>query len=320
MEMHQIRYFLAVCETLNFTRAAERCNVTQPALTSAIQKLEEELGGLLFRRERHLTHLTDLGRLMRPQLEQIWRETESVKSTARSFLKLDDAELTLGIMCTIGPLRGIGFLNDFRRAHRGIDLTLREGVPGQLAELLREGAIDLAIMAQAEPFDERFDVHPLYRERFVVAFPPGHRFAGQNGVRIADIEGESYLSRVNCEYRDHLRALCMEHGFVPAYAYRSEREDWIQVMVAAGMGICFLPEFSVTGPGVLARPLVEPEVEREVALVTVAGRRFSPAVASFVRAIKAYPWPTAGAATPFQPVSPATGSGCPVAPGAGGTP
>jgi len=71
MEMHQIRYFLAVCETLNFTRAAENCNVTQPALTRAIQKLEDELGGLLFRRERHLTHLTDLGRLMRPQLEQV---------------------------------------------------------------------------------------------------------------------------------------------------------------------------------------------------------------------------------------------------------
>jgi DNA-binding transcriptional LysR family regulator len=71
MEMHQIRYFLAVCETLNFTRAAEQCNVTQPALTRAIQKLEEELGGLLFRRERHLTHLTDLGRLVRPQLEQV---------------------------------------------------------------------------------------------------------------------------------------------------------------------------------------------------------------------------------------------------------
>ena len=62
MEMHQIRYFLAVAETLNFTRAAEKCNVTQPALTRAIQKLEEELGGLLLRRERSLTHLSDLGR------------------------------------------------------------------------------------------------------------------------------------------------------------------------------------------------------------------------------------------------------------------
>jgi DNA-binding MarR family transcriptional regulator len=69
MELHQIRYFLAVAETLNFNRAAERCNVSQPTLTRAIKKLEEELGGPLFRRERKLTHLTDLGRLMRPHLE-----------------------------------------------------------------------------------------------------------------------------------------------------------------------------------------------------------------------------------------------------------
>jgi LysR family transcriptional regulator, hydrogen peroxide-inducible genes activator len=102
MEMHQIRYFLAVSDLLNFTRAAEQCNVTQPALTRAIQKLEEELGGLLFRRERHLTHLTDLGRLVRPQLEQVWRHTETAKTTAQSFLKLESAPLGLGVMCTIG--------------------------------------------------------------------------------------------------------------------------------------------------------------------------------------------------------------------------
>lgn len=291
MEMHQIRYFLAVCESLNFTRAAEHCHVTQPALTRAIQKLEEELDGLLFRRERRLTHLTDLGRLVRPQLEQIWRDTEVAKTTAQSFLKLEEADLTVGIMRTIGPLRGIGFLNHFQHANPGFGFTLREGVPALLSHWLREGASDLAIMAQAEAFDPRFDVHPLYQERFVMAFPPGHRFAARNGVRLEEIEGESFLSRVNCEYRDVLWALCRERGFEPRCTYRSEREDWIQVMVAAGMGIACVPEFSVVTPGVQTRPAIDPELMREVSLVTVAGRRFSPAVANFVRAIKAYHWP-----------------------------
>ena len=160
MEMHQIRYFLAVCETLNFTRAAEQCHVTQPALTRAIQKLEDELGGLLFRRERHLTHLTDLGRLIQPRLEQIWKGTEGAKTTARSFLKLENAPLNLGVMCTIGPLRGISFVTDFWRSNQGIEITLREGVPQRLGELLREGELDLGVMAQWEPFDERFNVDP----------------------------------------------------------------------------------------------------------------------------------------------------------------
>jgi LysR family hydrogen peroxide-inducible transcriptional activator len=293
MEMHQIRYFLAVCETLNFTRAAEQCNVTQPALTRAIQKLEEELGGLLFRRERHLTHLTDLGRLMRPQLEQVWQQTETAKTTAKSFLKLEDATLNIGLMCTIGPLRGISFLNSFWRDHPGIEITLLEGVPSRLAELLHDGSLDVAVMAQPGSFEERFDVVPLYREHFVLAFPAGHRFEAHNAVRFKDIEGEAYLRRINCEYRDYLGAISREQGVSVRLAYRSEREDWIQTMVMAGMGICFMPEYSVVVPGLQTRRVVDPDVVREVSLVTVAGRRFSPAVAAFVRAIKSYRWPTA---------------------------
>ncbi|MDF2765319.1 MAG: transcriptional regulator [Rhodospirillales bacterium] len=84
MEMHQVRYFLAVCETLNFTRAAERCHVTQPALTRAIQKLEEEVGGQLFRRERNATHLTHLGQMVKPHLEQVLADSQAAMSTARA--------------------------------------------------------------------------------------------------------------------------------------------------------------------------------------------------------------------------------------------
>jgi len=291
MEMHQIRYFLAVCETLNFTRAAESCNVTQPALTRAIQKLEEELGGLLFRRERSLTHMTDLGRLMRPHLEQVLGQAKAAKSTARGFLRLDDAPVNLGVMCTIGPLRFTTFITEFRRAHPGVEISLKEGVPGALSEMLMEGKLDVALMAQPDPFPERFDVHPLYREPFFIAFGPGHDFAGRNGIRVADLEGQAYLSRYNCEYRDQLGQMCEDRGVPLKRAYRSEREDWIQSMVAAGMGICFLPQYSVTIPGVQTRPFIDPPVIREVSLVTIAGRRFSPAIAAFVKAVKGYKWP-----------------------------
>ena len=291
MEMHQIRYFLAVAETLNFTRAAENCNVTQPALTRAIQKLEEELGGLLLRRERNLTHLSDLGRLMKPHLEQIFSESESAKTQAKEFLRLDNAPLNLGVMCTIGPLRFMGFLTKFRHDHPGIELTLREAIPARLSELLLDGTLDVAVMAQPEPFDERLDVQRLYRERFVVAFPAGHRFERRNALRFLDLDGENYLLRINCEYQDQLGTLCRGQGAKLRGAYRSEREDWIQVMVAGGLGICFTPEYSPLVPGVVTRPVVDPEVTRDVSLVAISGRRFSPAVAAFVKAIQAYPWP-----------------------------
>ena len=290
MEMHQIRYFLAVCDTLNFTRASEICNVTQPALTRAIQKLEQELGGLLLRRERNRTHLTEFGLVMKPHLEDVLRNTQAATTTAKSLLKLEDAPLNLGVMCTIGPLRCVGLLAQFRKDHPGIEASLHEGVPMELSQLLIQGKLDLAIMAQPKGFEESFTVEPLYRERFVVAFPPGHRFQRMNAVKTVDCGGESYLMRMNCEYANHWDEFLTANRVDLQEVYRSEREDWIQTMVMAGMGICFVPEFSTVVAGLHTRPLIEPEVWREVSLVTMPGRRFSPAVAAFVKAVRQYRW------------------------------
>jgi len=293
MEMHQIRYFLAVCDSLNFTRAAESCNVTQPALTRAIQKLEEELGSLLLRRERSRTHLTDFGQLMRPHLEQIAANAEKAATTAKSFLKLEDAPLRLGVMCTVGPNRCIGLLAQFNSEHPGVDVTLSEGVPAALTESLLSGDLDIAVMVRPPEKDDRLRAEPIYRERFVVAFPPGHRFTRMNAVKTSDCGGESYLVRINCEYINHWDDYLRDNGIKLREAYRSEREDWIQTMVMAGMGICFIPEFSPAQSGLNTRPLIEPEVFREICLVSVPGRRFSPAVSAFVQAVKRYPWQSA---------------------------
>lgn len=306
VEIHEIRYFLAVSQALNFTRAAEQCNVTQPALTRAIQKLEGELGGLLFSRERGNIHLTELGRLMQPHLEEVLARTEAAKEQAQRFLRLESAHLRLGVMCTIGPLRFVGFLNRFRTDHPGVELTMTETVPARLAGALIADDIDIAVMAQPGPLDERLRAEPLYRERFVVACSIGHPFARRNAVAMRDMDGQHYLQRINCEYRDALREQCEACGANILRSYRSEREDWIQTMVAAGMGVCFLPEFSATHPGVVTRPVTEPEVVREVALVTVARRRWSPAVATFVQSLRRYRWPEQdGAADRLPVLSPA---------------
>jgi DNA-binding transcriptional LysR family regulator len=290
MDIHHIRYFLAVCETRNFTRAAEKCNVTQPALSRAIQQLEDEVGGLLFRRERNLTHITDLGALLRPRFQQVLDELTGVRQEASRFLCLAEANLKVGIMCTIGPRRFTGLLTDFNMRHKGIQLQLVEGVPGKLSSLLEAGDIDVAIMSTSESFPERFDVTPLFRERFMLAFPPGHRFSQFEAIPIREVDGEIYLKRVNCEYWDYLTDVCNAHGVQTIVSYSSEREDWIQNLVAGGLGICFIPEYSAVVPGLHVRPVMEPDVSREVCLVTVSGRRFSPAVATFVGAVKSYNW------------------------------
>lgn len=123
-----------------------------------------------------------------------------------------------------------------------------------------------------------------------MAFPAGHRFAAQNAVAMADMDGESYLERVNCEYTSHIEGIMRANQCQLKTIYRSEREDWIQNMVAGGMGISTPPEFSVVWPGLLSSPMIEPEVWRKICLLSMAGGRHSPAVASFVKTLRAFPF------------------------------
>ncbi|MEW5964066.1 MAG: LysR family transcriptional regulator [Pseudomonadota bacterium] len=126
MEIQELRYFLALSETLNFTRAAERCNVSQPALTRAIKSLEDKLGaGPLVNRERNNTHLTELGRIMMPYFEQVLGQMEAARSCARGFHALENATLTVGLMCTIGPTRMVDLFANFHRRFDTLDLYLR---------------------------------------------------------------------------------------------------------------------------------------------------------------------------------------------------
>ncbi len=291
MEMHEIRYFLAASQTLNFHRAAELVHVTQPALTRAIQKLEGELGGRLFNRERNHIQLTDFGSLMRTQLEEVIQRSDTAKETARSFLSLKAAALTLGVMCTIGPLHFVNFLNAFRGSHPGVAVTVVEGVPSRLSALLLNGELDVAVMAQPQPFDSRLIVEPIYPERFGLAFSLGHELQKRNTLHLRDVEGQPYLDRINCEYGEHIEEICQNLGIIIQSAYRSEREDWIMAMVAAGMGVCFVPEFSAANqPGVCHRPVANPEVVRAVSLVSVTGRALSPAVSAFAKAVRDHHW------------------------------
>ncbi len=291
MEFHEIRYFLALCETLNFTRAAEMSCVTQPALTRAIKSLEDKLGGTLIHRERGNTHLTELGQLMRPYFTEMFGQMEEARRRAQDFARLNDTTLKVGLMCTIGPSKLIDLFGGFHNRHQGVQLYIKDGAAGELEQALTAGDLDVAIYCRPEAPSDMLHTLPLYQERFVVACAPTHRLARLDTVHIRDLEGESYLSRVNCEYRDFIREIREDMGVSIKFSYASERDDWVQCMVLAGLGFTLIPEFAVTMPGLVVRELVEPEVVRHVNLVTVRGRPHSPAVGAFVHELRRYPWP-----------------------------
>jgi DNA-binding transcriptional LysR family regulator len=294
MEMHQVRYFLAVCEALNFTRAAEACSVAQPSLTKAIKKLEDELGGELFRRERNQTHLTDLGNLMKPHIEAIFSASEAAKADADGFKSQDQASIKLGVMSTIGPSQMVGFIARLRDEIPQLELTIREAPGRDLVTALIDGEIEAGLVGLPE-LPDRLHALPLYRERYTVAFAKGHPFEQLNAVPVNALHERDYLKRVHCEFSDHFEALGAVKQFQVNVRYASEREDWIQAMVLAGMGCCIMPEFLPVLQGIASRPVIEPEVSRTISLVTAAGRPHSAALSAMTRLAKRYRWPAMAA-------------------------
>ena len=284
MEMHQVRYFLAIADELNFTRAAERCKASQPSLTRAIKQLEEEFGGPLFHRERAKTHLSELGRMVRPHLIQVYEQAQTAKRHAKGFVKLAKTELKLGVMCTIAPGELIGLLSGVQSKHSGVELKIIDANARTLEERLINGDLEVAVYCRPDvDRNEKLHYMPLFKEQFMIVLHPKHELAALEAVRAADLTGQRYLNRANCEFFRCLYPAWREHGFLGNdLVYSSERDDWILAMIASGFGFGFMPKACANHPMVVTRPLIEPECWRVVDLVTVRGRPHSPAVGALV--------------------------------------
>ncbi|MFD2055829.1 LysR family transcriptional regulator [Mesorhizobium calcicola] len=161
MEMQQVRYFLALSTTLNFTRAAEECNVTQPALTRAIKTLEDELGGELLRRERQHSHLTELGRRMLPLLQQCYEAANSAKSLAKAVQSSDVAPLNVTISNSVNIALLVSPFTELFRAYPGVHMKISRGSPTTVVEALKNGDVELAVAGQLGAAWDRLDTWPL---------------------------------------------------------------------------------------------------------------------------------------------------------------
>lgn len=291
MEMFQVRYVLAAARLLNFTKAAAQCNISQPALTKAVKTLEAELGAPLFHREGKTILLSDFGRTLLPHLQLILNETEATRTLADNFRLLNNVPVRLGVMSTIGPVRLSRFLAKFQAEHLGVEVAVTEASTDDLKSQLESAELDLAVLNVMDDQRGTFAVHDLYRERYVVIFPPDHRLAGLDPIKLCDLSGEAYVDRLSCEMREMVMAVCAANKVTLYARFRSEREDWVQAMVLARIGFAFMPECSVTLPDLLQRPLIEPEVSRTISMLSVPGRPYSPATAAMLRAAKSFQWP-----------------------------
>lgn len=272
MEMHQIRYFLAVCDYGNFTHAAQLTYVSQPSLTQAIKKLEDELGGDLFVRHRSGCQLTALGRLIEPNLRKIFKETQSTKAEAIRFTRLHVVPLRVGLMNTIGARRLSPFFARYQQDYPHIELELLIHNELSLLKQLEAGLLDVVISAPTQLLAQPYQSTLLYAERYVVAFSPEHRFNQLENIDLKDIQSEPYLDRLNCELREKLKSVCQDRDIKLYATYRSNSEEWIVNMVRAGIGVALMPEYTLAKhtDDIHYRYLSDPEITRQIYAIYVS--------------------------------------------------
>ena len=289
MELHQVRYFLAVASTLNFTRAAEMCNVTQPALTKGVQKLEQELGGQLIYRERQLTHLTDLGKAVRPMLERALASTESVRHLAREFRQREVAPLAIGLAPSISASLVLEPIAEIRKFVPGLHVELREETPDRLIELLLEGEVNVALVGDLDDTPERIDSWVLFAERYVAVLAWSHQLADLPVIGMQALREATILNRSNCDVAPKFQHLLFPDA-PPHHNHRSCRDLHLQHLAAAGFGIVLAPEHMPRLPSLKALPIEGDPVWRKVRLLAVQGRRYSPALDAFVKVARLHDW------------------------------
>ncbi|GLR26011.1 LysR substrate-binding domain-containing protein [Limnobacter litoralis] len=278
MTLTELKYIVALAREKHFGRAADACYVSQPTLSVAIKKLEDELGVALFERGSSEVSLTPVGERIVVQAQRVLEEASAIKALAMMGMDPLAGPLRVGVIYTIGPYLLPSLVAHMIEKVPSMPLLLQENFTVKLLELLRQGEIDVAILAL--PINESgFVIQPLYEEPFVVAVPKSHRWAKRESLGADELRDENMLllGAGHC-FRDQVLGVCPEMSRFSQSSEGIQRTfegsslETIRHMVASGIGITMLPSSSVPSPvpaGSLLTyvPLKDDDTRRTVALV-----------------------------------------------------
>ena len=278
MEMHQLRYFVAVARTGTFSRAAGECRVAQPSLSQQIQKLESEVGDRLFERTRRRAILTPAGALFLPHALNILETAERGRQEIREMSGQVRGQVLLAALPTIAPYFLPEIIRLFREKYRGVELVIHEEATLQLLRGLEENEFDLALISDAAP-NPRIRVENLFSEELLLCLPAGHPLVRQRVVVAADLEQEKFIlmQEGHCLGAQAER-FCQTKGLRPQISCRSAQIATVLAMVQAGLGISLIPEMARNhGPegGIVYRSLDGTPPRRTLALAMSRRRKAS---------------------------------------------
>ena len=275
MTLTELKYILAVAREKHFGRAAEACFVSQPTLSVAIKKLEEELDVKLFERGTTEVSVTPLGLEIVRQAQQVIEQAAAIREIAKRGKDPVSGPLRLGIIYTIGPYLMPDLVRQAIARVPQMPLMLQENFTAKLLEMLRTGELDAAIMAEPFP-DHGLAVAPLYDEPFQAAVPVSHPFAQRAHITAEELKNETMLllGTGHC-FRDHVLEVCPEYARFASNAegirksFEGSSLETIKYMVASGMGVTVVPQLSVPAeeqPHVRYIPFSSPVPTRRVVL------------------------------------------------------
>jgi LysR family hydrogen peroxide-inducible transcriptional activator len=288
MTLTELKYIIAVAAERHFGRAAQRCFVSQPSLSAAIKKLEDELGVLIFERGKNEILVTQIGAQVIAQARRAVEEAERVKAVARQGKNPLVGSLRLGIIHTIAPYLLPDLVLRLRALAPEMPLDIEENLTANLDQMLKSGLIDAAILAL--PFEAAgVEIIPLYDEEFRVIVPSRHPWARRRAVDSAELAEQNLLllSIGHC-FRDQVLGACHEFARAPASGKQGNSLETIRNMVASGMGISVLPATALTpkysNPLIKALDFSPPRPTRRVVLVCRQGFPRGEAIETIVRA------------------------------------
>ena len=290
MEMHQVRYFLATVNELNFTKAAEKCNVTQPSLTRAIKQLEDELGGDLFRRERPQAQLTELGQRLYPLLKQCYESALGARSLASAIKSGEVGALKLALSHAINLELLTSHLSELNRLFNRLEVKLLRGTPSQIVDFLKAGDAELAIAGDLGEGWERLDRWLLFTEEFGLIFNARHRLASHPTIEVEDLRQERWLRRAYCEQAEQVDALIRSHDLDLDQGHELTSERDLITLLEADWGVAFAPRSALRSDRLKQAPVRGIELRRTVYLYGVAGRQRSAVGSAILKMLRAADW------------------------------
>jgi LysR family transcriptional regulator, hydrogen peroxide-inducible genes activator len=284
MEIHQLRYFVAVAEEGSFSRAAAREHVAQPSLSQQIQKLEAEMDQRLFDRLSRTVVVTEAGKCLLEYARKILVEIAEARRCLDDLKRDVAGRLTIGAIPTMAPYVLPKLIGRFQTRYPKVQLEILEDTTENLALRLEDGTLDIAIMSTCQQ-SPALEPHPLGEEALLVLLPKQHRLAKKKNISWTDLKSEKFLllHEVHC-LSEQVCQLLAAHNLRPELALRGAQLATIAQMVATGMGVSFVPQMMVEHQlpsGCVALPVTPPAPIRELNLLRNPLRLETRAAAAF---------------------------------------